>query len=51
MGPTRRFSLTLVSGGACEMGQSAIQAAYNLHDKWGVPYSNIELAPMIVATT
>ncbi len=32
---------------ACEMGQSAIQAAYNLHDKWGVPYSEIELTPMI----
>jgi chitinase len=37
----------VVSGGACDMGQSAIQAAYNLHDKWGVPYSNIELTPMI----
>jgi chitinase len=29
------------------MGQSAIQAAYNLHDHWGVPYTNIELTPMI----
>lgn len=37
----------VVSGGACEMGQSALQAAYNLHDKWGVPYSGIELTPMI----
>ena len=37
----------VVSGGTCEMGQSAIQAAYNLHDHWGVPYSNIELTPMI----
>ena len=37
----------VVSGGACEMGQSAIQAAYNLHDKWGVPYASIELTPMI----
>jgi len=37
----------VVSGGLCEMGQSAIQAAYNLHDKWGVPYANIELTPMI----
>ena len=36
-----------VSGGACQMGQSAIQAALNLHDKWGVPFSNIELTPMI----
>jgi hypothetical protein len=37
----------VVAGGACEMGQSALQAAYNLHDKWGVPYSNIELTPML----
>ena len=37
----------VVSGGACQMGQSALQAAYNLHDRWGVPYSNIELSPMI----
>jgi hypothetical protein len=37
----------VVSGGACQMGQSALQAAYNLHDHWGVPYSNIELTPMI----
>jgi hypothetical protein len=29
------------------MGQSAIQAAYNLHDRWGVPYANVELTPMI----
>jgi hypothetical protein len=37
----------VVSGGACEMGQSALQAAYNLHDRWGVPYANIELTPML----
>ncbi len=37
----------VVSAGVCQMGQSAIQAAYNLHDKWGVPYSNIELTPMV----
>jgi hypothetical protein len=37
----------VVSGGICDMGQSAIQAAYNLHDHWGVPWSNIELTPMI----
>jgi hypothetical protein len=37
----------VVSGGSCAMGQSAIQAAYNLHDKWGVPYGAIELTPMI----
>jgi hypothetical protein len=37
----------VVSGGLCDMGQSAMQAAYNLHDKFGVPFSNIELTPMI----
>jgi chitinase len=37
----------VVSGGSCDMGQSAIQAAYNLHDRWGVPYGAIELTPMI----
>jgi chitinase len=29
------------------MGQSALQAAYNLRDKWGVPFTNVELTPMI----
>ncbi len=37
----------VVSGGACQMGQSSLQAAYNLHDHWGIPYSAIELTPMI----
>jgi hypothetical protein len=37
----------VVSGGLCDMGQSAIQAAYNLHDHWNVPWSNIELTPMV----
>lgn len=37
----------VVSDGQCDMGQSAIQAAYNLHDHFGVPYANIELTPMI----
>jgi hypothetical protein len=37
----------IVAGGQCQMGQSALQAAYNLHDHWGVPYPNIELTPMI----
>jgi chitinase len=37
----------VVSAGICDMGQSAIQAAYNLHDHWGVPWENIELTPMI----
>ncbi len=37
----------VVAGGACEMGQSAVHAAYNLRDRWGVPFENIELTPMI----
>jgi hypothetical protein len=37
----------VVSSGSCQMGQSALQAAYNLHDRWGVPYASIELTPMI----
>jgi chitinase len=39
--------ICVVSGSSCQMGQSTIQAAYNLHDHWGVPYANIELTPMI----
>jgi hypothetical protein len=37
----------VVANGACEMGQSALQAAYNLRDKFGVPFSGMELTPMI----
>ena len=37
----------VVQGGLCQMGESAVQAAYNLHDHFGVPYANIELTPMI----
>jgi hypothetical protein len=37
----------VVSGGLCQMGQSAIQAAFNLRDHWGIPFSNIEITPMI----
>lgn len=37
----------VVASGKCDMGQSAIQATYNLRDHWGVPFSHIELTPMI----
>ncbi len=37
----------VVANGTCDMGQSALQAAYNLHDHWNIPYANIELTPMI----
>jgi chitinase len=35
------------SNGMCNMGQSAINAAENLHNNWSVPYAQIELTPMI----
>lgn len=38
---------TLNASGKCDMGRSAIQAAINLHNTYGVPYSQIELTPMI----
>jgi hypothetical protein len=41
------MGVCVVANGACEMGQSALQAAYNLRDKWGVPFANVELTPMI----
>jgi len=37
----------VVSGGQCQMGQSAIQAALNLQHTYGIPASQIELTPMI----
>ena len=36
-----------VVGGVCEMGQSAVAAAEDLHGNWGVPYNQIEITPMI----
>lgn len=36
----------VLSGGACEMGQSAIQAAMDFHGYYKIPYSQIELTPM-----
>lgn len=36
-----------VSNGNCEMGQSAVQAAQNFQSAYNVPYSQIELTPMI----
>jgi len=36
----------VLSGGQCEMGQSAIQAAMDFHNYYGIPYGNIELTPM-----
>jgi len=37
----------VVVQGKCEMGKSAVQAAIDLNTQFGVPYSNIEITPMI----
>ena len=37
----------VVVNGACQMGQSAVQAAQDLNSQYGIPYANIELTPMI----
>ena len=37
----------LGSDGACDMYQSAVAAAESMHTYWSVPYSSIELTPMI----
>ena len=39
----------VVSGNSCEAGQSAIQAAMDLHNFYGVPYNQIEITPEIPA--
>jgi chitinase len=40
-------AICVVTGGKCNMGQSAIQAALNLEHTYGIPASKIELTPMI----
>ena len=40
-------SVCVVSGGVCNMGASAVQAAKNLQHTYGTPLSKIELTPMI----
>jgi hypothetical protein len=45
-GSTSTANCVVVSG-ACEMGQSAIQAVENLEHTYGIPASHIELTPMI----
>jgi chitinase len=37
----------VVKDGACDMGQSALQAARNVHARYGVPYERIALTAMI----
>jgi hypothetical protein len=40
-------SVCVMTGSACQMGLSAISAAINLHNAWGVPYTQIEITTMI----
>jgi len=46
-GPAEKSVCVLNRAGDCDMGKSAIQAAHNVHQKYGVAYSQIELTPMI----
>jgi chitinase len=41
------YNCVLGVDGSCDMGKSAIKAAMNLHEYYGVPYSRIHLTPMI----
>jgi len=41
----------VVSGGSCQEGQTAIQAAMNLHYHYNVPYNQIEITPEIQMMT
>lgn len=40
-------SFCVVASGACQMGQSTVQAAYNQASVWNMPYSAIEVVDMI----
>ncbi len=46
-GSASATNCTLASNGLCDMGQSAVNAAINLHNYYGVPYAQIEITPMI----
>jgi len=45
-GPAAK-DVCVVRKGRCDMGASALQAARNVHEKYKVPYSRIELTAMI----
>ncbi len=46
-GSANASNCTLGSNGRCDMGHSAINAAINLHNFYGTPYTQIEITPMI----
>lgn len=45
-GPAQK-AYCVVSGGKCQMGQSSVQAAYNQVSAWKMPYSGVEITPML----
>jgi hypothetical protein len=40
-------SFCVVSSGKCQMGESTLQAAYNQVSVWNMPFSGVEVTPMI----
>ncbi len=46
-GDAKASNCVLGSNGKCDMGLSAVQAATSLHNQHNIPYSQIELTPMI----
>ena len=46
-GSPSSFICVVGQDGLCDMGQSALQAAMDLHDHYSLPYDHIELTPMI----
>ena len=46
-GPFEPASCVPKKGGVCDMGKSALQAARNVHQKYGLPFAQIELTAMI----
>ena len=46
-GTANAGNCTLNSSGKCDMAKSAIASAVSLHNYWGVPYSQIEITPMV----
>lgn len=46
-GPGERSVCVLKPGAVCDMGKSALQAARNVHRKYGLPFAQIELTAMI----
>jgi chitinase len=47
--PDARRCVTVGAGAAlrCDMGRSALQAAHNVHNKYGIPYARIALTAML----